>query len=100
MHQRCSGTDHQLALIHQFLHQIAGIEVGITISRLPVLLAPALQVDLLADAAIALLADGEAWQAASQAGIARVERYYTDRMMFDRYRQVYAGAFARCPEAR
>ena len=41
-----------------------------------------------------------AWQAASQAGIARVERYYTDRMMFDRYRQVYAGAFARCPEAR
>ena len=54
----------------------------------------------LADAAIALLADGEAWQAASQAGIARVERYYTDRMMFDRYRQVYDGAFARCPEAR
>ena len=38
--------------------------------------------------------------AASRAGIARVERYYTDRMMFDRYRQVYDGAFARCPEAR
>ena len=54
----------------------------------------------LADAAVALLADGEAWQAASRAGIARVERYYTDHMMFDRYRQVYAGAFARCPEAR
>ena len=54
----------------------------------------------LADAAVALLADGEAWQAASRAGIARVERYYTDRMMFDRYRQVYDGAFARCPEAR
>ena len=54
----------------------------------------------LADAAVALLADSEAWQAASQAGIARVERYYTDRMMFDRYRQVYDGAFARCPEAR
>ena len=54
----------------------------------------------LADAAVALLADGEAWQAASRAGIARVERYYTDRMMFDRYQQVYDGAFARCPEAR
>ena len=54
----------------------------------------------LADAAVALLADGEAWQAASRAGIARVERYYTDRMMFDRYQQVYDGAFARCPGAR
>ena len=54
----------------------------------------------LADASIALLSDTTAWNSASAAAIARVERYYTDTMMFDRYRQVYAGAFARCPEAR
>ncbi|MDH4448574.1 MAG: GT4 family glycosyltransferase PelF [Acidovorax sp.] len=46
----------------------------------------------LADAAIALLADPEAWQRASTAAIARVERYYTDAMMFDSYRQVYRKA--------
>lgn len=46
----------------------------------------------LADAALALLADPVAWQAASQAGISRVERYYTDTLMFDRYRQIYENA--------
>ncbi len=47
----------------------------------------------LADAALSLLNDPAAWQAASQAAIARVERYYTDTMMFDRYRAVYDKAF-------
>lgn len=46
----------------------------------------------LADAALALLSDHEAWHAASKAGIARVERYYTDELMFGRYRQVYEKA--------
>jgi glycosyltransferase involved in cell wall biosynthesis len=36
-----------------------------------------------------LLGDPAAWNRASQAAIARVERYYTDTMMFDRYRKVY-----------
>lgn len=49
----------------------------------------------LADAALDLLNDGAAWQAAQQAGIARVERYYADTLMFDRYREVYAGALER-----
>jgi len=48
----------------------------------------------LADAALALLKDTAAWQAASRAGIARVERYYTDAMMFGRYRKVYEAALA------
>ena len=48
----------------------------------------------LADAALALLKDDAAWQAASLAGIARVERYYTDDMMFGRYRKVYTAALA------
>lgn len=43
----------------------------------------------LASAAIALLTDKQAWQRASEAGIARVEKYYTQTMMFDRYRQRY-----------
>ena len=47
----------------------------------------------LADAALSLLTDPVAWQAASLAAIARVERYYTDSMMFDRYRAVYEKAF-------
>ena len=48
----------------------------------------------LADAAIALLGDREAWHAASRAGIARVERYYTDDLMFGHYRRVYEQALA------
>lgn len=54
----------------------------------------------LADASLALLSDTQRWQAASQAAIARVERYYTDAMMFGHYRRVYEGALERCPEAR
>ena len=54
----------------------------------------------LADAAIALLSNHDAWHSASQAGIARVERYYTDQLMFGRYREVYEKAFAQNPEKR
>ena len=43
----------------------------------------------LADAALELLKDAPAWQRASAAGIARVERYYADTTMFERYRAVY-----------
>jgi len=48
----------------------------------------------LADAAIALLRDPAQWHAASQAGIARVERYYTDTLMFGHYRKVYEQALS------
>jgi len=48
----------------------------------------------LADAAIGLLTDASAWSQASAAAVARVERYYTDKMMFDRYRQVYESALS------
>jgi glycosyltransferase involved in cell wall biosynthesis len=48
----------------------------------------------LADAALGLLADPAAWHAASLAGIARVERYYTDDLMFGHYRRVYEAALA------
>ena len=53
----------------------------------------------LADAALALLSNHEAWHAASQAGIARVERYYTDEMMFGHYRKVYEKAM-QTPEGK
>ena len=43
----------------------------------------------LAEAAVALLADPARWHAAQQAGIARVERYYTEGLMFDQYRELY-----------
>jgi len=48
----------------------------------------------LADAAITLLRDESRWLAASRAGMARVERYYTDDLMFGRYRAVYEQALA------
>jgi glycosyltransferase involved in cell wall biosynthesis len=43
----------------------------------------------LALAAIELLTDREKWQAASTAGIRRVETYYNQEQMFARYRAIY-----------
>jgi glycosyltransferase involved in cell wall biosynthesis len=51
----------------------------------------------LADAAIALLRDKARWRAASQAGVARVERYYTDNLMFGHYRDIYRSALQTRP---
>ena len=48
----------------------------------------------LADAALRLLTDPVAWNSASLAGIARVERYYTDDRMIGQYRRVYEMALA------
>ncbi|MGC8703054.1 MAG: GT4 family glycosyltransferase PelF [Thiomonas sp.] len=49
----------------------------------------------LGEACAELLGDPVRWQAASQAGIARVERYYTQPIMFDKYRAVYDDALQR-----
>ena len=46
-------------------------------------------------AAVALLRDERAWRAAQGAGIARVERFYTQAQMIDRYRAVYDDALGR-----
>ena len=54
----------------------------------------------LADAALALLGNTEVWHAASQAGIARVRRYYTDELMFGHYRRVYEKALLQSGEGR
>lgn len=43
----------------------------------------------LAEAALHFLANPAAWHAAAQAGITRVERYYTHPVMFGRYQRVY-----------
>ncbi|MEG0139479.1 MAG: GT4 family glycosyltransferase PelF [Comamonas sp.] len=48
--------------------------------------------EALADASLELLTDSQKWQEASAAGIARVERYYTDDLLFERYRQIYDSA--------
>jgi glycosyltransferase involved in cell wall biosynthesis len=54
----------------------------------------------LADASLALIGDHAAWHAASQAGIARVERYYTDDLMFGSYRKVYEKALGQAGGAQ
>ncbi len=48
-----------------------------------------------ARAAIELLSDQSRFRAAQAAGIARVERSYTNRRMLDRYRGIYGAALAR-----
>jgi glycosyltransferase involved in cell wall biosynthesis len=49
--------------------------------------------EAMAQAALALLGDPQAWKAASEAGIKRVEKYYSQPMMFDRYRALYEKNF-------
>ena len=51
--------------------------------------------ELTAQAAISLLGDEDRWRAAQAAGIARVERYYTQPLMFGAYRQIYQDALAK-----
>jgi glycosyltransferase involved in cell wall biosynthesis len=43
----------------------------------------------LATAVVELLTDQDKWQAASNAGIRRVEKYYNQEQMFGRYRDIY-----------
>ena len=50
--------------------------------------------EALGNACVRLLADPAAWRAAQQAGIHRVERYYTQDIMFGRYREIYERAIA------
>ena len=49
-----------------------------------------------ARAALMLLTDGERWRAAQQAGFERVERYYTQKTMFARYRKLYQTTLESC----
>lgn len=48
----------------------------------------------LGDAMLELLRDPDEWKRAQKAGIARVETYYADSMMFGAYRDVYEHALA------
>jgi glycosyltransferase involved in cell wall biosynthesis len=48
--------------------------------------------DATANEICALLSDPRRWTAAQRAGIARVERYYTEKQMIDRYRDIYRQA--------
>jgi len=45
-----------------------------------------------AQAAIALLRDPQRWASAQRAGVERVERFYSERLMLDRYRAIYRAA--------
>jgi polysaccharide biosynthesis protein PelF len=48
----------------------------------------------LAEAIIGLFEDESKWFAASAAGVARVNRFYTHPLMFGRYREVYRRALS------
>ncbi|MDP2370292.1 GT4 family glycosyltransferase PelF [Rhodoferax sp.] len=45
--------------------------------------------EALAQAALELLTNAPEWHRASEAAVQRVEKYYSQRMMFDRYRALY-----------
>ena len=49
--------------------------------------------EALAQAALTLLTNPDEWQRASQAAIKRVEKYYSQDMMFERYRALYEKNF-------
>jgi len=51
----------------------------------------------LAEAALRLLGDADAWHKAAAAGVERVQRYYTHPVMFSRYRAVYDKALGVVP---
>ena len=50
--------------------------------------------EALADGALALLANPSAWQSASEAAVRRVENYYSQDLLFERYRELYEKNFA------
>lgn len=50
--------------------------------------------EALADGALELLRDRAAWQSASEAGMRRVETYYSQNLLFQRYRTLYEKNFA------
>ncbi|MFO0578196.1 MAG: GT4 family glycosyltransferase PelF [Polyangia bacterium] len=60
--------------------------------------------DATAEAAVALLSDEARWRSAQEAGIRRVERFYTQRSMLENYRRTYHEAMERqqapAPSAR
>jgi len=47
----------------------------------------------LAEAALSLLSDEQRWHSAQQAGIERVETFYTQKQMIDQYQSIYTKAF-------
>ncbi|HEX2012478.1 MAG TPA: glycosyl transferase family 1, partial [Roseateles sp.] len=53
----------------------------------------------LAAAALGLLQDPARWQAAQAAGVARVERYYTQDLMVGSYRELYQRLMAQADDA-
>jgi glycosyltransferase involved in cell wall biosynthesis len=48
----------------------------------------------LARSAVSLLNNSERWHSAQAAGIARVERYYSDKIMLEKYKTLYQQAFS------
>jgi hypothetical protein len=48
----------------------------------------------MAEATLELLGDPAEWQRARESGIRRVEKYYAQHIMFDRYRSLYDKNFA------
>jgi glycosyltransferase involved in cell wall biosynthesis len=53
-----------------------------------------------ARAAVSILTDPARWHSAQAAGIARVERFYTQKSMLDAYRNIYRDAVAASPVAK
>jgi glycosyltransferase involved in cell wall biosynthesis len=51
--------------------------------------------DATAEGAVALLQNEDRWRSAQQAGIRRVERFYTQRDMIETYRRIYRQAMQR-----
>ena len=91
-----SGATTAVELVEAYLARIKAYDGADTPTALNALVVA--NPEALADACLELLSSPAQWQAASAAGIARVERYYSDRLLFERYRQVYDRALQQSEE--
>jgi polysaccharide biosynthesis protein PelF len=81
----CVSTD--VGSCHQLIHGYGEADEALGSAGAVVQIADP---QALGDAIVPLLSDSARWHAASRAGIARVEQLYTQTLMFDRYRALYA----------
>jgi glycosyltransferase involved in cell wall biosynthesis len=79
----------------QLIHGLAGEDAALGAAGRVVGIADP---EALAAASLELLGSAEAWRRAQKAGLARVERYYSQERLFAEYRELYQRALARSAE--
>ncbi|MDP3136578.1 MAG: GT4 family glycosyltransferase PelF [Burkholderiaceae bacterium] len=85
------GVSTDVGSCRQLIHGLSEEDIALGASGAVVGIADP---QALAEAIMEFFTDDAKWQAASRAGVERVNRYYTHPLMFARYREVYRRALA------